>query len=559
MEIEPEETGEDSSTRDPTLQHLLISQEPLSGCRVRSRSKLQTTKSYPPYSQCIGGLGEDGDSRLDSELSDAFQPSGRHTKEENHEEIKGAEKKEDFSLIARSTRNDVKAKWRSRRKEKSRKSQEDDDGSYEREWWNGGKGAKATGKERQSCCGESGENGEILSFDEYKDERRGCPAERGVEEKEEEAEENPGMMQDPTSQVWSSPHPILSRLLHSSTSSSSCSSINLSSAESDNVFSEEEDAATKRKTFRKHYSWKSFVTLMHWSAGRQRSWVQLAGHQGNLQLSKGGEVLKLYSEVEATCLESLMKDTLRPFVPRYHGTVTRGEHCYMRLEDLLSDLRRPLIMDCKMGVRTYQEEEVIRAHRKATLRSDLYQKMVKIDASAPSTEEHERKGVTKWRYLLWKDTTSSTATLGLRIEGIMMEDGSILRNFRRVQTLSHVTETLLYFTRSQLKTLEAYRSRLLALTEALKTSEFFRTHEVIGSSLLFVHDGNKANVWMIDFGKTTPLPDSRELQHDVSWVEGSKEDGYLIGLTSLISSLTQAISTVSWQQAGSTGAEKPGS
>lgn len=72
-------------------------------------------------------------------------------------------------------------------------------------------------------------------------------------------------------------------------------------------------------------------------------------------VSDKGEVLKLYSEVEAKCLDSLMRDPLRPFVPQYHGVVTRGEHCYIRLEDLLSGLRRPVIMDCKMGVRCVGE------------------------------------------------------------------------------------------------------------------------------------------------------------------------------------------------------------
>lgn len=80
---------------------------------------------------------------------------------------------------------------------------------------------------------------------------------------------------------------------------------------------------------------------------------------------------------------------------------------------------------------------------------------------------------------------------------------------------------------------------------------------MIGSSLLFVHDhSSKASVWMIDFGKTTPVPDTSELVHDVPWVEGSREDGYLIGLTSLITSLSQAISVASWQQEDSCGEEK---
>uniref|UniRef100_A0A3Q4G0X5 Seipin n=1 Tax=Neolamprologus brichardi TaxID=32507 RepID=A0A3Q4G0X5_NEOBR len=67
--------------------------------------------------------------------------------------------------------------------------------------------------------------------------------------KRNDEEELPGVTEGSTTQQWSSPHPILSKLLHSSTSSSS--SLNLSSAESDEVFSEGEDAGSKRKTFRK--------------------------------------------------------------------------------------------------------------------------------------------------------------------------------------------------------------------------------------------------------------------------------------------------------------------
>ncbi|KAF7667617.1 hypothetical protein LDENG_00053530 [Lucifuga dentata] len=155
-----------------------------------------------------------------------------------------------------------------------------------------------------------------------------------------------------------------------------------------------------------------------------------------------------------------MRDPLRPFVPQYHGLVTRGEHCYIRLEDLLSSLEKPVIMDCKMGVRTYQEEELIKARQaKATLRGDMYQKMMKEDPAAPSAEEHAQRGVTKCRYLQWRDTTSSTSTLGLRIEGIMMENGSIQRDFRKIVTIAQVTEALLFFTRSHLNTLKAYHSK----------------------------------------------------------------------------------------------------
>ncbi|XP_054889864.1 inositol-trisphosphate 3-kinase B [Poeciliopsis prolifica] len=527
---------------DETHKHLSISDGPSSSRtkpKGKFRPRLLATKSFPPYSQCIGGLGEEEDS--DSPLS-----CQSNTKEEKPVAYEADD-------TAKYSRDVLRAKWKSRRKEKLGGSFDiGTDGRL-----SGKRRVENSGTQREHCDEDEGKHqrGKSSSL-----KRSGSNAEKedGKPSHASAAHENSSIVEDPEGQNREDDevmepsghrHPILSKLLHSSTSSS-CSSINLSS-ESDEVFSDLDDAVSKRKTFKKSRTWKTFLTMMHWSLKRQSSWVQLAGHQGNFQVSEGGEVLKLYSELEAKCLDSLMRDTLRPFVPQYYGLVTRGEHCYIRLEDLLNGLRRPVIMDCKMGVRTFQEEELTKARTKPNLRSDMYQKMVKVDPSAPTAEEHEQKGVTKWRYLQWRDTTSSTSSLGFRIEGIMMEDGTVQRDFRKIHTLTQVTEALLYFTRSQLDTLNAYHSRLMALKDALRSSEFFRKHEVIGSSLLFVHDHSKASVWMIDFGKTMPLPDSKEVQHGIPWVEGNREDGYLIGLTSILKALSQAISLAEGQQKGS--------
>lgn len=80
-----------------------------------------------------------------------------------------------------------------------------------------------------------------------------------------------------------------------------------------------------------------------------------------------------------------------------------------------------------------------------------------------------------------------------------------------------------------------YLERLKNIRTILKESHFFKTHELIGSSLLFVHDKRKASVWMIDFAKTVPVPEDVNIDHNTAWKVGNHEDGYLIGLNNLIS------------------------
>lgn len=69
-----------------------------------------------------------------------------------------------------------------------------------------------------------------------------------------------------------------------------------------------------------------------------------------------------------------MKDVLRPYVPEYKGIITSDdkECSYIQLQDLLGDFVSPCVMDCKIGVRTYLEEELSKAKEKPKLRKVSY-------------------------------------------------------------------------------------------------------------------------------------------------------------------------------------------
>lgn len=286
--------------------------------------------------------------------------------------------------------------------------------------------------------------------------------------------------------------------------------------------------------------WKKLKTVLKYSPfvvsfRKQYPWVQLSGHAGNFQAGEDGRILKRFCQSEQRSLEQLMRDPLRPFVPAYYGMVLQDGQAFNQMEDLLADFEGPSIMDCKMGSRTYLEEELVKARERPRPRKDMYEKMVAVDPGAPTPEEHAQGAVTKPRYMQWRETASSTSTLGFRIEGIKKADGTYNTNFKKTQALEQVTKVLEDFVDGSRDILRKYVTRLEKLREALENSPFFKTHEVVGSSLLFVHDhSGLAKVWMIDFGKTVALPDHQTLNHRLPWSEGNREDGYLWGLDNMI-------------------------
>ncbi|XP_034670672.1 LOW QUALITY PROTEIN: inositol-trisphosphate 3-kinase A-like [Drosophila subobscura] len=293
---------------------------------------------------------------------------------------------------------------------------------------------------------------------------------------------------------------------------------------------------------KKSSGWRKIRNIVQWTPffqtyKKQRyPWVQLAGHQGNFKAGpEPGTVLKKLCPKEEECFQILMQDLLRPYVPVFKGQVTSEDgDLYLQLQDLLSDYVQPCVMDCKVGVRTYLEEELSKAKEKPKLRKDMYDKMIQIDAQAPTLEEHAAKAVTKPRYMVWRETISSTATLGFRIEGIKKSDGTSSKDFKTTKSREQIKLAFMEFLSGHAQILPRYIQRLRAIRATLAVSEFFQTHEVIGSSLLFVHDHTHASIWLIDFAKTMALPPELHIDHYSAWKVGNHEDGYLIGINNLI-------------------------
>ncbi|EDO46853.1 predicted protein, partial [Nematostella vectensis] len=285
--------------------------------------------------------------------------------------------------------------------------------------------------------------------------------------------------------------------------------------------------------------WKKIRNMIHWSPfvqsfKKKYPWVQLAGHQGCFKPGENGAILKKSCDRERESLIKLMRDILRPYVPEYKREVEKNGEKYIEMQDLLQDFDTPCcVMDCKMGIRTYLEDEIAKAKSKP--RKDLYQKMVDVDPNEPTEEERNEGAITKPRYMQWRERLSSSASLGFRIEGIKKGNEKPNKDFKKTKTTDDVYSVFTDYIENDDQLRSKYLRRLKAIRATLEASAFFSSHEVIGSSLLFVHDSSgHASVWMIDFGKTVPVADGRVLDHRTPWQEGNHEDGYLWGLDKMI-------------------------
>ncbi|EGT37803.1 hypothetical protein CAEBREN_28525 [Caenorhabditis brenneri] len=279
-----------------------------------------------------------------------------------------------------------------------------------------------------------------------------------------------------------------------------------------------------------------------WLKERLKKWVQLSGHEGSIVPATPHT---LYKKQCANCGEgraykNISKDAaLNGFTPKYYNELEKNEEHFIEIEDLLQQFADPTktaIMDIKIGTRTFLESEVSNTKKRA----DLYEKMVAIDNDEPTEEERKLGAITKLRYMQFRERESSTAQLGFRIEAAKRLEGALEKNFKKVRTVEDVTTTFMdFFGTQRSRVRQQLIERLKEMRKAIEHSTFFNTHEVVGSSILIVYDTEKVGCWMIDFAKSSPVPNGRTLNHRTSWVPGNNEDGYLIGIDNLVKILEE--------------------
>lgn len=269
----------------------------------------------------------------------------------------------------------------------------------------------------------------------------------------------------------------------------------------------------------------------------QRDFVQLGGHLGHFHIAGPGALWKQQAkdgEIEAKVLKELNESSLHAYVPDFLGTKEHDGKRWIGMEDVLCHFTDGCGMDIKMGTRTFKEFEV----KNQKLREDLYEKMVKQDPSEPTEQENIDKAVTKLRYMTFRERESSSQTLGFRVEAMKIWGQSTNKDFKTLKYKDQVKNALkIYFNPLGRSGIEGFLRELENLTQLLEESTYFKEHEFVGTSLLFVYDRERVGIWLIDFGKTTEiseLVEGGQITHDKPWELGNYEDGYFFGLRSLL-------------------------
>ncbi|XP_033174210.1 inositol-trisphosphate 3-kinase homolog [Drosophila mauritiana] len=282
--------------------------------------------------------------------------------------------------------------------------------------------------------------------------------------------------------------------------------------------------------------------LQHQQAHQQakpQGWMQLSGHPESIVPTSTGIVRKRISGLEDSEVHAYRLICKEPqtaqIVPAFFGIQEMQSQHFIELQDLLAGFRDPCVMDIKMGSRTFLESEV----SNATLRPDLYQKMIAVDAAAPTPAEHEARAITKLRYMTFRESLSSSHSKGFRIEALRLRGRPPVKDLKTCRSSEQIAQTIEQFLAARRSVQKELLKRLKHMRLVIEQSSFFARHEIIGSSIFIVYDDDRVGVWLIDFAKCRELPPQVRVDHRSAWAPGNREEGLLRGMDELIRSFEE--------------------
>lgn len=227
--------------------------------------------------------------------------------------------------------------------------------------------------------------------------------------------------------------------------------------------------------------------------------TQLGGHAGATLVTDGKLLKKCGHASEAEYYQATLGHAkLKPFIPEFFGLEEREDGQYLIMNDILDGFKRPMMLDLKMGTRTYgddaDEDKRTRQIKKASKTTSITCGCAIVGCRIPtcaSGETYEMVGR--------KSETGEVSTEEALIQ--------VLTRFLR-------TDRLKKEARDFIVDLHAYFSEQ-------------KEYAYYGSSLFFAYDAAEENestlrVKMIDFAHVHPTPD------------GGRDESYLTGLDFLL-------------------------
>lgn len=265
----------------------------------------------------------------------------------------------------------------------------------------------------------------------------------------------------------------------------------------------------------------------------------VAGHVANFRKTPNGTLLKTTAAAEARTYKAFeaAKSPVSRFLPALKDVKdSTRKRVIIEMADLTHGVEGACLMDCKMGVRTFTEED----NASKDMRPDLLAKMLKVDPDAATPEEIDAGGITKMRYLRFREGASTTTTLGWRVDAIQLAEGvdgvvPDSNDLKSIDTEDKVRTAVKQYVQYNPQLCKNFTPKLKELRSALEQCEVFKSHSFVRTSMLFIYSNTTldCSVHMIDMSKVTKA--THTLTHRGPWEPGNDEDGYLDGLDSIIS------------------------